>query len=142
MKTTMLTILTGMTLFSASAMAQTTNDEAVKKAILAFAGAADQQDAQALDQLLDNGFRLALNQFFGSKEVAFIDKATYLNNIRAKKFGGDKREVTLKSLQIVGKNATAQATFKGAKMTIVSLLQLVKDSEGTWKILNDLPAVQ
>jgi ketosteroid isomerase-like protein len=114
----------------------------VKETITKFAKAADEQDSAALSIVLDENFRLTLNQLFGSTTTTIIDKKMYLEKIAAKEFGGDKREVTIDNVVIVGNNASAQATFKGAKMTIVTLLQLLKTSDGKWKIVNDLPAVQ
>jgi hypothetical protein len=116
-------------------------EKLVKEAISKFAKAADERDEKALDEVLDNSFRLALNQMFGGKDVSVIDKKGYLERIQEKKFGGDKREVTTEKVEIMNNNASARVTLKGTKFTLVTLLQLGKSSEGIWKIVNDMPSV-
>jgi hypothetical protein len=116
-------------------------EKLVKEAISKFAKAADERDEKALDEVLDNSFRLALNQMFGGKDVSVIDKKGYLERIREKKFGGDKREVTIEKVEIMNNNASARVTLKGTKFTLVTLLQLGKSSDGVWKIVNDMPSV-
>jgi hypothetical protein len=116
-------------------------EKLVKEAISKFAKAADERDEKALDEVLDNSFRLALNQMFGGKDVSLIDKKGYLERIRDKKFGGDQREVTTEKVEIMNNNASARVTLKGTKFTLVTLLQLGKSSEGVWKIVNDMPSV-
>jgi Putative lumazine-binding len=134
------TILT--TIFSTTTMAQKTNDEtALREVITQFANAADLQDDKALEFLLDNNFRLGLNQLFGSKDLTLLNKQSYLQKIRSKEFGGDKRNVKIEQIIIIKNNASAQATFFGSKMTVVTLLQLIKTQDGYWKIVNDLPAI-
>ncbi|MEO1448490.1 MAG: nuclear transport factor 2 family protein [Bacteroidota bacterium] len=126
-------------------MAQTQTQaqyQAVSAAVEAFAQAADQQDAEALDKILDDNFRLVMNQLFGGDKVMTMDKATYLGKIRNKEFGGDERTVSIHAVNVYGKNAQAQATFKGKKMTFTSYLQLIHAPDGSWKIVNDLPTVE
>jgi Putative lumazine-binding len=123
-------------------LAQTKNEEAaIKQTIEKFVLAADKQDDKALDMILDVNFRLSLNQMFGSKDVVNLNKEAYLSKIKAKEFGGDKREIKIEHLLILNNNASLQATFKGAKMTVLTFIQLVKTHEGEWKILNDLPSI-
>jgi hypothetical protein len=123
-------------------LAQTKNEEAaIKQTIEKFVMAADKQDDKALDALLDGNFRLSLNQLFGSKEVVILNKEAYIAKIKAKEFGGDKREIKIEHLLILNNNASLQATFKGTKMTVLTFIQLVKTSAGEWKILNDLPGI-
>lgn len=124
-------------------MTQNKNEEtAIKAAITNFVNSADEQDDKALEILLDSNFRLTLNQMFGNTGLALIDKQTYLAKIKTKEFGGDKREIQLTDLVIVNNNASVKAIFIGQKMTIITLLQLIKTSNGNWKILNDLPTIQ
>lgn len=142
MKTKILTVILVLTLAVLNITAQNPGDEnAIKETITKFVISADQQDEKALEILLDNNFRLSLNQMFGSSTIILIDKQGYLNKIKAKEFGGDKREVKIENLIVVNNNASVKATFKGGKMTIVTLLQLIKSANGEWKILNDLPQV-
>jgi hypothetical protein len=142
MKTKISTIILLLILNLTTYMAQTSNEKpAVEETIKKFAKSADERNEKKLDELLNTNFRLALNQLFGSKEVVIIDKQTYLNKIRAKEFGGDNRSVLVEDLLVFGNNAMAKATFRGDKMTIVTLLQLVRSTEGKWQIINDLPSI-
>jgi hypothetical protein len=142
MKNKILTIIAFLTITTLTIMAQQkTDDMDVKQTITNFAHAADEQNDKALELLLDDNFRLVLNQMFGNKGIAVVTKQDYLAKIKAKEFGGDKREVTILNLTLSGNNAGAQVIFKGSKFTIVTFLQLIKTSEGEWKIINDLPDI-
>jgi Putative lumazine-binding len=142
MKAGLSTILLLVLSTNLTIMAQSTKDEkSIAETITKFVNAADQQNDQKLEAVLDSNFRLSLNQMFGGKGLMFIDKQTYLNKIKAKEFGGDKRQVKLEQVVVVNNNASVKATFTGSKMTIVTLLQLVRTNPGEWKILSDLPTV-
>lgn len=131
-----------LSLLATLSMAQTpTEKKKVESAIYLFAKSGDLQDSKSLEALLDANFRLAMNQLFGSKEVVIMTREMYLDKINKKEFGGDKREVKIENLVIVGKNASAKVQFKGSKMTIISLIQLVQNATGEWKLVNDIPAV-
>jgi hypothetical protein len=123
-------------------MAQQKTDEMnAKQTIINFAHAADVQDDMTLELLLDDNFRLVLNQMFGNTGITVLTKQDYLAKIKAKQFGGDKREVTILNLTLSGNNAGAQAIFKGSKFTVITFIQLVKTAEGQWKIISDLPGI-
>jgi hypothetical protein len=142
MKSKILTSIACLLITTSTIMAQQNKEEMnVRQTITNFAHAADVQDDKALELLLDDNFRLVLNQLFGNKGIAVVTKQDYLAKIKAKEFGGDKREVTILNLTLSGNNAGAQAIFKGSKFTVVTFLQLIKTSEGEWKILNDLPEI-
>jgi Putative lumazine-binding len=142
MKTKISIILLFTLLTSTTIMAQNKNEETtITETITKFVNAADQQNEKELEILLDSNFRLSLNQMFGNTGLVFIDKQTYLNKIKTKEFGGDKRQIKLEQISIVNNNASVKATFAGTKMTVITLLQLVKTNTGEWKILNDLPAI-
>ncbi len=142
MKARISSILLFTILTSTTIMAQNKNEETkITEAITNFVNAADQQDEKKLEDLLDSNFRLSLNQMFGNTGLMLIDKQTYLNKIKAKEFGGDKRQIKLEQVIIMNNNASVKATFTGAKMTVITLLQLVKTNTGKWRILNDLPTI-
>ncbi len=145
MRHCMLILLMGIS-FSLSCSAQKTTtmekgEQAVKMALKKFAHSGDVQDAATLDQLLDDNFRIVMNQLFGSKEVIVMSKEVYLEKIKNKEFGGDKRKVHIEDLKIVGKSAQAKVTLKGSKATFISLIQLVMNSQGEWKLVSDVPTV-
>ena len=135
-------VILALSLFSSLSMAQVPDEKKkIESAIISFAKFADSQDSKSLDELLDKNFRLVMNQLFGSKEVVIMTREIYLEKISKKEFGGDKREVKIENLIVVGKNASARVQFKGAKMKLVSLIHLVQNSGGEWKLVNDVPTV-
>ncbi len=135
------TMIYTMLLFAFGCAAQTSSDKAIKNAILTFAKAADQNDTEKLGSMLDDNFRIAMNQMFGSTEVQTVDKAFYLAKIASKEWGGDSRKVTIDNVVIVGKNASATVILAGEKSTMTSLMTLVMTAEGNWKILQDIPTM-
>jgi hypothetical protein len=137
-------ILFGMIglIMSSFSYAQTADAKAVKKTIVAFSKAADQNDAVALSNCLDQHYRIVMNQLFGSKEVSVMSRHVYVEKIKNKEFGGDKREVTIEQLIVNGNTACAKVTFKGIKSTFVSLISLVKNSEGEWLLVGDMPIIK
>ena len=145
MRTCIMVLIMGIA-FSLSCTAQKDIDmqngeEAVKTALRTFAKSGDNQDAATLDNLLDNNFRVVMNQLFGSTGVVVMTKEIYLEKIRNKEFGGDPRKVEIEELEIVGKTAQAKVTLTGSEMTFVSLIQLIQDQSGNWKLISDTPTV-
>lgn len=115
--------------------------KAVEQAINAFVKAADNYDLSTLNKMLDPNFRIVMNQLFGSKDITIMDRATYLDKIKSKEFGGDSRSISFDLVHVEGQNASAVVTLKGAKMTFISQLHLVKDASGNWKVIEDIPTV-
>ncbi len=141
MKTNTVVLL--LSLLSTLTLAQTPDaKKKVESAIANFAKAADDQNTKALNYVLDKNFRLIMNQMFGSTETVVMSREAYLDKIEKKEFGGEKRELKIEAILINGKNASAKVLFKGSKMTFVSLLQLAQDTEGNWKLVNDMPTLQ
>lgn len=125
-----------------SAQTQNNDQQDVCTTIQKFAAAGDIQDAKALELLLDSNYRIVMNQLFGSSGVAIMDRAAYLDKIRKKEFGGDKREVIIESVSVNGNTAVAKVIMKGAKLTFVSTIQLIKNSSGKWLIISDTPVIK
>jgi ketosteroid isomerase-like protein len=132
--------LIGM-LLSACATAQQSETEAVKATIKNFSNAGDFNDAKTLDKYLDENYRVVMNQLFGSTEVVIMPRSVYLEKIASKEFGGDSRDITIEKVLVNGNTASAKVTFKGTKMTFVSIVTLVKHQNGEWKMLSDVPVV-
>jgi len=128
-----------LSVFTLGAQAQNSNAMTqLETTIHAFASAADNSDVKALDQLLDVNYRIVMNRLFGSKTASIMDKATYLEKIETKVFGGDKRTVNIRNMNINGTVATAEVEMVG-KMTVVSLLQFIQTADGQWKLVSDMP---
>ena len=74
-----------------AANAQNKEMKNIEKAIIGFAQAADNSDADKLATYLDDNYRIVMNRMFGSAEIATMNKVDYLENIKTKVFGGDKK---------------------------------------------------
>ncbi len=136
-KTTLVFGLMALALGCASQSTSDTNE--VNKTIQTFAKAADENDVTKLSLVLNDNFKIIMNRLFGSTEISLLDKEFYLAKIESKEWGGEKRTLTIENVNVVGNNASAKVTFTGEKSTLVSLIQLVKDDKGKWKLITDLP---
>lgn len=141
MKNLILTAFLGI-LFTTNLYSQTKDMEAIKQTITAFSKAGDANDVDELEKYLDDNYRVVMNRLFGSTEVAVMPRSMYLEKIRSKEFGGDTRKLTIENVLVNGNTASAQVTFAGTKMTFVSLITLVQDDKGTWKLISDVPVIQ
>lgn len=113
----------------------------VKKTIKTFATAADNQSTTDLKKVLHDDYRVVMNRLFGSEDCAVLSRDAYLKKIESKEWGGDKREVTIENLVVNGNTASAKVTFKGSKMTFVSLMNLVQNTDEEWMVISDMPTV-
>lgn len=121
--------------------AQKTEKSKISETIEAFSRAGDNQNADALSKLLDSNYRVVMNRLFGSTEVAVMPRSVYLEKIRSKEFGGDKRKLTIENMVINGNTASAKVTFKGEKMTVVSILMLIQNKDNQWLLTSDVPVI-
>lgn len=146
MKKQLLILAVGaMTFAGCQAQSENTKNPEMKKieqTVHTFSQAGDSQDAEKLDDILDDNYRIVMNRLFGSSEVSVMSKSVYLDKIKIKEFGGDKREVTINEIILNNNIATAKATFKGEKSTFISNLQLIQNAEGDWKIVSDIPFIK
>lgn len=114
----------------------------IEKVITEFAKAGDENNAEKMANCLDDNYRVVMNRLFGSTEVSVLPKSVYLEKIRSKEFGGDNRAVTIENIVVNGTTASAKVTFKGEKMTFVSILVLIQEADGKWKLILDTPIIQ
>ena len=128
-------------LFTTTIMAQKNEEQAIEKTIRAFAKAGDENNANELEKHLDANYRIAMNQLFGSTEVSIMPRAVYLEKIRTKEFGGDERTVSIKSISVNGNTASAHVIMEGSKMTLNTIFTFIKDKNGVWKVLSDMPVI-
>ena len=113
----------------------------VKEVITKFITAADENNVADLEPLLDEHFRIVMNQLFGSTEVTIMHRGTYLKKIKAKEFGGDNRNLKINQVIMNGNTATAKVELVGSKMTFSSILNLVRGKDGIWRLISDTPSV-
>lgn len=76
-------------------------------------------------------------RLFGSESVGIMDKSTYLEKIESKEYGGDKRELTIENVIVNGTSTSTKLSFKGEKTTFVSIILLIQNKEGKWKLISD-----
>ena len=117
------------------------DENAISNSIVAFMKAGDEQNVTKLETLLDTEFRVVMNRLFGSKTVSSLNREAYLDKISNKEFGGDSRKVKIETIIVNENTATAKVKTEGAKMSMSSLLSLVEDDMGNWKIVEDLPVI-
>ena len=55
------------------------SEDSIAAIINAFSKARDQQNTEVLEDLLDDNFRIVMNQLFGSTEVSIMPKSDYLD---------------------------------------------------------------
>ena len=127
--------------FTASTSMAQDDIKAIKKVIATFSKAGDQNDVVLLDKYLDQNYRVVMNRLFGSDEVSVLSKTTYLEKIKTKEFGDDQRKLTFDQIIVNGTTATAKVVFRGTKMTFTSLLTLLRDNAGEWKLVSDIPII-
>jgi ketosteroid isomerase-like protein len=113
----------------------------IQAAITQWAQAADLQNAEAAGAFLDDNYLIVMNRLFGSAEVATMDKTTYLQMLREKKFGGDPRILKFKRITVTGSIASVQLEMTGSKLQFRSFIQLIQDPQGNWKLVSDVPYI-
>jgi len=129
------------TLTSFLAMSQSSDELAIKQLIIKFENATAKQNVDLLDPLLNSEFRVAMNQLFGSTELAIMNRATYVQKIQDKVFGGESREIDILQQSISGNTAMAVVLLKGEKMTIKSMYSMAKNKNGQWQLVQDFPSI-
>ncbi len=142
MKQTILMSLFGLLLSTTISCAQESEISKVKKTIYEFSKAGDAYDVKALERCLDDNYRVVMNRLFGSQEVNVVPRAVYIEKIKSKEWGGDERKVTIDNLILNGNTASAKVILAGSKTTFVSLIDLVKDGKGQWKLVSDMPLIK
>jgi len=140
MKKTM--ILMFVSLIGLAAFSQSAEKKAIEKVITEFAKAADQNNVEQLASFLDENYRIVMNQLFGSDALAITSRTDYLAKIESKEWGGDNRILTFHEITINGQTASAHVTLRGEKATFVSIFMLVKNAEGNWKLVSDMPTIE
>lgn len=115
--------------------------DAVEKCIHTFATAADNQNVDGLDAILHADYRTILNKAFGSDEVTLLNKEAYIGMAKAGKIGGKPRSVKILSLDIQREVARATVVLQSEESRFTSFFSMVKNPEGNWMMIADLPQV-
>ena len=142
MKSTKIISIVSLLFLATVCKAQEVEVKNIKKVITEFSKAGDHNNSEKLDSYLDDNYRVVMNRLFGSAEVTVMPKSVYLQKIKSKEYGGDTRVLTIENVVVNGTTASAKVTFKGTKMTFISIVILIQDLDGTWKLLCDTPIVK
>lgn len=145
MKRFTLIALTCITFISMDTYSQTdtSSDYAgIEATINGFLAAGDKNDSEQIATYIDNNYRVVMNQLFGSTDIMIVSKDMYVAKIASKEWGGDTRQVTIENIQINGNTASAHVISTGSKATFISTMILVKNSDGIWKLISDIPIVK
>ncbi|RMA56745.1 nuclear transport factor 2 family protein [Ulvibacter antarcticus] len=127
--------------FTLNTYAQSSDTVEITNTINSFAKAGDNNDVQELEKYLDGNYRIVMNRLFGSNEVNIMPRNIYLEKIKTKEYGGDNRRVNIDNITINGNTACAKVVFNGTKLTFTSIIILIKNEEGLWKLVNETPIV-
>jgi len=123
--------------------AQNTTDLAkISEVVHTFSTAGDKQDASLLETVLHPQFRAVVHRFMGAPDVSLMDRANFLQLLRDKKIGGDKREVHILHTEITNNIATVKAILEGKALRFTNYISLVKLEDGSWQIVGDMPDVE
>ncbi len=138
MKTTFLTAL--LTLIFNLTFSQNKDEiSAIKSTVQKFTSAGDANDTKALEMYLDDNYRIVMNGLFGNSGIVIVNREGYLEKIGSKEWGGDSRKLEFGEVIVNNSSATIKVTFKGSKTTFQSLITLVKNTDGKWKLISDVP---
>lgn len=114
-----------------------TNEDQMKKTVLNYIQAGDENNATALETHLHSTFRVTLYDQ-KTDQISILDRKTYLNFIETKKFGGYPRTAEFHAVQSIDNHmATLQVTLTSPnKPTLKNFYSLVKE-HGKWMVLQD-----
>jgi Putative lumazine-binding len=116
--------------------------EKIKQAILNFVQGGDNSDVALLNDVLHKDFRVTNNGFMGTPGVTVIDKQQYLANIKSGIFGGLPRQLSVEHIDENGTIAMVKIRLESTENVFVSYNSLVLDTDGKWKLINNLAVVQ
>ena len=115
---------------------------AISNLVETFSKSADGRQVTKMELILHDNFRAIINRAFGSDEVDFIDKQTYLTLLREEKIGGDNRHISIASIDLEGNNAVVKAELAGKDLNFTTFIQAVKGADGQWKVMSDMPHIE
>lgn len=126
---------------TANSFGQSSDHKAIQKTIELFAHAGDTQNLSEFELVLNENYQVVMNRLFGSEAIVIMSREVFLEKIKTKEFGGDKRSVEIEHIEINGSTAVAKVLLAGSKMSFRSILTLVENADGNWQIIGDMPAL-
>lgn len=113
----------------------------INQAIIDFVKGGDTRDIALLEKVLHRDFRVTNNGFMGTEGITIIDRQKYLSNISEGIFGGLPRIVSIEHTDANGTIASVKLRLESSENHFVSYNALVLDTDGEWKIINNLAIV-
>jgi len=98
-------------LFLTACSNQNSNNKFIEKAVHSYVAAGDNQNIDALEEILHPEYRALANRVFDSEELQVLSRDIYLKLMIDGAIGGDQRKVKISETEIVGHNAYVHATF-------------------------------
>lgn len=114
---------------------------AIKKTITTYLKGGDERNIVLLNEAIHKDFRVVLHRAFGGNDTSVLTKETYLKMVESEKLGGTKRTVKFKSVDFSGNVASVKAVLESDKLIFESYYDLVKNADGKWQVVNDMPHV-
>ena len=115
--------------------------EAIKKTVTTYLKGGDERNSTLLNEAMHEDFRVVLHRAFGGEKTSVLSKETYVKMVEDEKLGGTKRTVKFKSVDYSGNVATVKANLESDKLIFESYYDLVKNTDGKWQIVSDMPHV-
>lgn len=113
----------------------------IKDKVVQFANAIELRDANQLEKLLHENFRVVANQYPTEDKLSILSKEVYLSLINSNKIGGTKYNVKFDYVSVENHSATVITKFQGDKSNMYLTLLLIQ-SGGEWQIIEDMALIE
>lgn len=142
MKMLSLLVLMSITLEKTFAQSEKESKKAIEEQIRHFADAVDNRNAALLETVLNENFRAVANRFPTAEVTTVLNRETYITLLKAGKIGGEKRRVTIESIDISVYVASAKVIFESEKMKFTSYQTYILNADNVWQLVSDAPYIE
>lgn len=116
------------------------NKEQIIRVCNNFIEGADEQDLERLAAALHKKFSNVQNGYFGESGVHLINRESYLEHVAKGKFGGIKRSVEFRSVDVNGDMAMVHVFLAHQYLHFDSYISLVLE-RNEWKVIGNFPKI-
>ena len=109
-------------------------------AVQQFISGGDESDLQKLKSVLHKDYRNVQYGFFGKQGVFVLSKADYISLVADKTFGGNTREMEIKSVEVHGHIAMVRLRLESSLLRFNSFISLIYDDQ-RWQVIGNFPDV-
>ena len=106
----------------------------IKDIIAKFVRAGDSRSIKIFEKILHQQYRIIISS---AKETKIIHRNDYLDLIKNKKIGGEKRTFKIESLNMSENTASAIVIIESSKSIFRDHLQFIKDRY-QWRLINNI----